>query len=65
MIKSLAFFLLAATPLAMAAQDTASYPGYTNSNVANEMYYRNVVNVLQDLEAGEFTALYIKYHGCV
>jgi hypothetical protein len=49
----------------MAAQDTASYPGYTNSNVANEMYYRNVVNVLQDLEAGEFTALYIKYHGCV
>jgi hypothetical protein len=65
MFKSLACFLLAATPLTMAAQDTASYPGYTNSNVANEMYYRNVVNVLQDLEAGEFAALYIKYHGCV
>ena len=65
MIWSLAFSFLAATPLTMAAQDTAYYPGYTNPNVANEMYYRDVVNVLQDLEAGEFTALYIKYHGCV
>ena len=50
-----------------AAQDSAYYPGFTNPNVdaGDEMYYRDAVNVLQDLLNGEFSELYIKYHGCV
>ena len=50
---------------AWAAQDTAYYPGYSNPNLQEEYYYREAVNVLQDIAAGEFSALYIKYHGCV
>ena len=57
-------FLLAVS--ALAKQDTAYYNGYSNPNVKiNEYYYRESVNVMQDLVAGEFEALYIKYHGCV
>lgn len=47
------------------AQDTAYYPGFSNPNTQDEMYYREAVNVLQDLQTGEFDSLYIKYHSCV
>ena len=50
---------------AKAAQDTAYYPGYSNPNLDEEYYYREAVNVLQDIAAGEFSELYIKFHGCV
>ena len=56
---------LMATSSAMAAQDTAYYPGFSNPNTEDEMYYREAVNVLQDIADGEFEALYITYHGCV
>ena len=49
----------------MGAQDSAYYPGYSNPNTQDEMYYREAVNVIQDLQAGVFDSLYISYHGCV
>jgi hypothetical protein len=49
----------------MASQDSAYYPGFSNPNTVDDMYYREAVNVQQDLEAGAFSALYIRYHGCV
>lgn len=61
---SVALSLLTAY-VAQGAQDTAYYPGFSNPNIADEMYYREAVNVVQDVEAGEFDALYIKYHSCV
>jgi hypothetical protein len=59
--------LLMTSWVVMAAQDSAYYPpGMANPLVAeDEMYYRDAVNVLQDLYAGEFSALYIEYNGCV
>ena len=62
--------LVAALSLLMAsaangAQDSAYYPGFSNPNTQDEMYYREAVNVLQDLEDGQFDSLYIKYHSCV
>ena len=39
------------------------YPGFVNPNVENEMYWKDAVNVLQDLS--QFSALYIQHHGCV
>ena len=67
--RSLALILpLAATPIGcLASQDTAYYPGFSNPNVGvgDGMYYRDAINVIQDLMQGEFSALYIKYHGCV
>jgi hypothetical protein len=67
MVKlSTALALLLASGMAMASQDSAYYPGFSNPNTeAYDMYYREAVNVLQDLDAGEFSALYIRYHGCV
>ncbi len=53
------------TSVAHGSQDSAYYPGFSNPNTADEMYYREAVNVIQDVEAGEFDALYIKYHSCV
>jgi hypothetical protein len=64
---STAFSLLMTSRVVMAAQDSAYYPsGWENPLVAEDkMYYREAVNVLQDYLAGEFSALYITYHGCV
>ncbi len=64
---STVFSLLTTSRVVMAAQDSAYYPpGLANPLVAeDEMYYRDAVNVLQDLYDGKFSALYIKYHGCV
>jgi hypothetical protein len=62
---SLASCLLAALPIAMASQDNHFYSGWRNPNVGNEHYYKDAINVLEDLEAGEFSELQIRYHGCV
>jgi hypothetical protein len=63
---STAFSLLMTSRVVMAAQDSAYYPGWSNPLVEkDDMYYRDAVNVLQGLSAGEFSALYIQYHGCV
>jgi hypothetical protein len=65
MFKSAAILALAAS-VAQGAQDTAYYPGYTNPNVLTQAYYyRDALNVLQGIAAGEFDELYIVYHGCV
>jgi hypothetical protein len=37
-------------------------PGYSNPNVDNEMYWRDSINVLQDLSS--FSKLYVKFHSC-
>jgi hypothetical protein len=63
---STVFSLLTTSRVVMAAQDSAYYHGWKNPLVEHDvMYYRDAINVLQDLYAGEFSALYIKYHGCV
>lgn len=46
------------------SQDSYS-SGYTNPNSKDDLYYREAVNVLQDLNSGMFEALYIRYHSCV
>ena len=51
--------------VAHGAQDSAYYPGFTNPNTEDDMYYREAVNVIQDVEDGQFDSLYIKYHSCV
>lgn len=55
--------LVALAVPSMADRDTDYYPGYTNPNVNTEMYWKNAINVLQDLD--QFSSLYVKYHGCV
>jgi hypothetical protein len=64
-MKFVAALSLLLTSVVNGAQDTAYYPGFSNPNTEDEMYYREATNVLQDLEAGEFASLYIKYHTCV
>jgi len=50
--------------LATAAKDNDYYfPGYVNPNTKNKMYWKDSINVLQDLD--QFSALYIRYHHCV
>ena len=63
----LAFTLFVASPVAMASQSTAYYPGYVNPNgkTGDDVNYRDAVTVIQDLVNGNFSALYIMYHGCV
>jgi hypothetical protein len=48
-----------------AAQDSNHYPGFTNPNLSDELYYADAVNVIQDLYLGKFESLYIKYKSCV
>ena len=59
--------LVTETEVAWASQDSAYYPqSYGNPNTRiNNLYYREAVNVLQDLQNDEFSALFVKYHGCV
>jgi hypothetical protein len=55
---------VALSPSAFAVQDSNFYyTGFVNPNTENEMYWKDSVNVLQDLD--QFSALYIKHHGCV
>jgi hypothetical protein len=66
MVKfSLASSLLTALPLAMATQDNNFYSGWYNPNLNDEQYYKDAVNLLEDIEQGQFSALYLRYHSCV
>jgi hypothetical protein len=49
---------------ASSSHDSAWYP-FSNPNADDPMYYRASVNVLNGIANGEFSNLYIKYHGCV
>lgn len=55
-------FLLAT---AQGSQESAYYPGYSDPSTIDSMYYRDAADVLQGVNNGDFSALYIKYHGCV
>jgi hypothetical protein len=47
----------------MSEKDSNYYrPGTSNPNTSEKMYWRDSVNVLQDLS--EFSALYVKFHSC-
>jgi len=60
----LVLLLAVATNMARAAKDTDYYyPGFINPNTDNKMYWKDSVNVLQDLD--QFESLYITYHHCV
>jgi hypothetical protein len=55
---------VALSPSAFAVKDSNFYyQDFVNPNIKNEMYWKDSVNVLQDLD--QFSALYIKHHGCV
>jgi hypothetical protein len=66
MMMRLAFILSAAALATVVYSDKDTsiyYDGFTNPNTESEMYWKDSVNVLQDLS--QFSALYIKHHGCV
>lgn len=46
-----------------ANKDSNYYPWGANPNNKFRMYWKDSMNVLQDLS--QFQSLYIKYHGCV
>jgi hypothetical protein len=46
-----------------AEKDSNPYPWGENPNNQFKMYWNNAPNVVQDLD--KFSALYIKFHGCV
>lgn len=50
-------------PLYSAEKDSNPYPYGNNPNNQFKMYWNDAANVLQDLS--KFSALFIKYHGCV
>jgi hypothetical protein len=70
-MTKMTFASLLSVVLAVALSSTVSgvkdsnfyYHGFVNPNTENEMYWKDSVNVLQDLD--QFSALYIKHHGCV
>jgi hypothetical protein len=64
-MKFVASLSLLLTSVVHGAQDSAYYPGFSNPNTQDAMYYREAVNVLQDVAAGEFQSLFIQYHSCV
>lgn len=50
--------------LSVAVKDSDYYPpGVSNPNVNQKMYWKDAVNVLQDLD--QFESLHILFHGCV
>jgi len=50
--------------VSVASKDSDYYPpGMQNHNVKKQMYWKDSINVLQDLD--QFESLYIQYHGCV
>jgi hypothetical protein len=58
------FLLLASlAAVVVAYKDTSYYPaGTSNPNVDTKMYWRDAINVLEDLD--QFSKLYVKYHTC-
>jgi hypothetical protein len=55
--------ILLLLPLYSAEKDSNPYPYGDNPNNQFKMYWNDAGNVLQDLS--KFSALFIKYHGCV
>jgi hypothetical protein len=55
--------LLPAAVVVRAEKDSNPYPYGTNPNTIFQMYWNDAGNVLQDLS--KFSALFIRYHGCV
>ena len=52
-----------AAPLSLGAKDSDYYPpGIVNPNVNLKMYWKDAINVLQDLD--KFESLHVLYHGC-
>lgn len=51
------------TNMVSAAKDSNYYPGFSNPNLDEDMYWNNAINVLDDLNY--FDSLYIKYTNCV
>ena len=66
-ITALSRWILPAVLIAwptVADKDSDYYPpGMTNPNLKTKMYWKDSINVLQDLD--QFESLYIQYHGCV
>lgn len=65
MVKFTAALSLLLANSAMASQDSSYYPGFSNPNTGESMYYKESANVVQDISEGEFDSLYVQYHGCV
>jgi len=64
LLRSLAALLLLGAATVHSEKDSDYYyPGISNPNTKEKMYWKDSINVLQDLD--QFEALYIKYHGCV
>ena len=66
MLPSLLLLLVAAVlpTTTQAAKDNDYYfPNFVNPNTQYKMYWKDSINVLQDLD--QFDALYIRYHHCV
>jgi hypothetical protein len=60
----LAMAVAVALVVVQAEKDSDYYlPGFSNPNAQNEMYWKDSLNVLQDIAL--FDALYVTYHGCV
>jgi hypothetical protein len=67
MMKTLVFAVALVVTLTarvvVSEKDNNYYPvGYSNPNVENEMYWRDSINVLQDLS--KFSKLYVQFHSC-
>ena len=62
--RSILAFLASLPLLAEAEKDGDYYfPGFTNPLVKEKMYWKDSINVLEDLD--QFEALYVTYHHCV
>jgi hypothetical protein len=63
LLSALALVVAFTTKVVVSEKDNNYYPpGYSNPNVNKAMYWRDSVNVLQDLSS--FDKLYVKYHSC-
>jgi hypothetical protein len=60
----LQFLLVVLLRLASGAKDNDYYfPGFVNPNTEYAMYWKDSINILQDLD--QFESIYITYHHCV
>jgi hypothetical protein len=58
------FLLLCVVGAVFAEKDSRYYPpGRSNPNVNDRYYWKNSLNVMQDLD--QFESLYVEYSGCV
>ena len=63
-MKLLSLSLIAPAAVVLASKDTRYYaPGTFNPNMNSKYYWKNSLNVMQDLD--QFESLYVQYHGCV